>query len=415
MHVRARISAVFLYNASVMTWTAEQALKHWQEKGLLTKQKASELSRALRDDEHADLHGVPRAVGVFATLGAVLVGLGILLFVGSNWADMTPFQRIAIVFLGYAVVVAGAHVTSQHKFTRTSDSLWLLADIVFGANIMLLAQVFHYSLTFWQGPFLWMTGTLAMGYACQKKAHGYLAVPLGILALGWIDSRGGWSFGGQMEFLGSSDNLLPLLSLFGMGLVSGSLLIRKKPQCAFLHEALMSWGTVLVTVPLIVSTIDSDIPGEMYDMGGTLKQWILITVAIALTVLATVKGDIKRSETRGYLLVFLALLGAMLLQKDGHSIVGSVLDSNAMLYFLYILVVFAIALWSVWMGVLCQNIRLVNYGIAAAAIIIVIQYFSWSFLLLDKSLAFIIGGILLIVMTTFIERKRRSLVSSFVS
>ncbi|PIQ76648.1 hypothetical protein COU78_05135 [Candidatus Peregrinibacteria bacterium CG10_big_fil_rev_8_21_14_0_10_49_24] len=396
-----------------MTWTAEQALKHWQKKGLLTKAKASELAASLKDSDHADEHGIPRAVGIFATVGAVLVGLGILLFIGSNWADMTPFQRIAVLFLGYAVVAAGAYVAENHTFNRTSEALWLLTDIVFGANIMLLAQIFHFSLTYWQGPFLWMLGTLSMGFARQEKVHGYLAVPLGILALGWVGSGGGRFFGGQMEFLGESDNILPLLSLLGMGMVSASLLTRRNEKFAFLHEALMSWGVLLVTVPLIVSSADSSIPQEMYKMTGSVKQWIIIGSSVALTVGAIFQGDMKRSELRGYLLVFLALFGALLLQRDGHSMVGDIMENNAFLYFLYVLVLFVLSLWSVWMGVLCQNARLLNYGIAAAAIIITIQYFSWSFLLLDKSLAFIIGGILLIVMTLLIERKRKKLISTF--
>jgi len=144
-----------------------------------------------------------------------------------------------------------------------------------------------------------------------------------------------------------------------------------------------------------------------------VKQWIIIGSSVALTVGAIFQGDMKRSELRGYLLVFLALFGALLLQRDGHSMVGDIMENNAFLYFLYVLVLFVLSLWSVWMGVLCQNARLLNYGIAAAAIIITIQYFSWSFLLLDKSLAFIIGGILLIVMTLLIERKRKKLISTF--
>jgi len=399
------------YNAA-MPWTVEQALAHWQKKQLLTKEQAAKLKAALGDADHFDQHGMPRAVTIFATVGAVLIGLGVVLFVGSNWADMTPFQRIATLFLGYGVVVAGAFVTEQRKLMRTSESLWLLTDILFGANIMLLAQIFHYSLTFWQGPFLWMVGALAMGLARQQKVHGYLAVPLGILALGWLDSGRGWGFGGQMEFLGSHDNLLPVLPLLGLSLASLSLLIRKERHCAFLHDALLNFGVLLVVVPFIISTADESIPEEIFAMGGTLKQWCIAAASLVLVLLACVKG-MGRMEVRSYVLVLLLLSAVLLIQRQDTALIGYVFEQNAFLYFLYILVLFVLSLWGVWIGILVQNGRLVNAGIVAASIIIIIQYFSWSFALLDRSIAFILGGILLIAMTVGIERKRRKILSSF--
>jgi uncharacterized membrane protein len=396
-----------------MNWTVDQALAHWQEKGLLDKKKANELKNSLSDSIHMDAHGIPRAVSIFATIGAILVGLGILLFIGSHWSNMTPVLRILTVFAGYIVVVLGAYVTEQRGFSGTSEALWLLADIVFGANIMLLAQIFHYSLTFWQGPALWMIGTLAMGYARQQKAHGFLAVPLGILALGWFDSATGWGFGAQMQFLGSHNNLLPLLSLLGIGLVSLSFIVRQYAKWNFVYQPLLAWGTVLTAAPLIISTIDSSIPEEMYTLGGTVKQYFVIGLSYALASIALWKSDIKRSEPKVFMLTLAILLGVLLIQARGQSMVGSMLDYNPVMYFLYILVIFALSLWAVWIGMLVQNSRLFNIGIIAATIIIVIQYFSWSFILLDKSIAFILGGILLITMTIFIEKKRRKILSTF--
>jgi uncharacterized membrane protein len=49
----------------------------------------------------------------------------------------------------------------------------------------------------------------------------------------------------------------------------------------------------------------------------------------------------------------------------------------------------------------------------AAAVIILIQYFSWSFRLLDRSLAFLMGGVLLIVLALWSEHKRRDLIKEF--
>jgi len=396
-----------------MSWTIDQALAHWESKGLIDKKKASELQKSLSQADHMDQHGMPRAVSIFATIGAVLVGLGILLFIGSHWENMIPIQRILTVFTGYIVIALAAYITEKREWTGTSEALWFLTDIIFGANIMLLAQIFHYSLTFWQGPALWMIGTVAMGYARQQQVHGYLAVPLGILALGWLDSGSGWFLGGQMEFLGSSNNLLPILSILGMGLVSLSLIIKMYDTWHFLYQPLLRWGVILIAVPLIISTIDSEIPNEMYKVGGTIKQFSIIAIAYILSLFAMWKNLVERSEPKVYMITLAALLGVMLFQTEGVSMVGRLLDMSPLMYFLYVLVIFALSLWGVWIGMLVQNSRLFNAGIASSAIVIIIQYFSWSFVLLDKSLAFILGGILLITMTIFIEKKRRKILSTF--
>ena len=396
-----------------MSWSADDALKHWQNKGLLTEKKAKELASALTGNDHFDQHGMPKAVSVFATVGAVLVGLGVLLFIGSNWGDMTPFQRVATLFLGYGVCAAAAYVTEQKQWEKTSEALWLLTDIVFGANIMLLAQIFHYSLTYWQGPALWAAGALAMGYARQHKVHAYLVVPLVILALGWIDSGSGWFFGGQFAFLGSEHNLLPILPIIGAGLASISVLLRKRATWKFMHEACMSWGALLIAVPLIASTFDAGVPEELFEMTGTVKQWLLIGTSLGLVSAAIFKGDMMRKEAKVYIAVVTALFCVLLIQHEGKSGVGVVFDSSDLYYFLYLLVVFALSLWTVWVGILCENSKMVNFGIVIASIIIIVQYFSWSFVLLDKSLAFILGGSLLIFMTIFIEKKRRTILSSF--
>ena len=74
---------------------------------------------------------------------------------------------------------------------------------------------------------------------------------------------------------------------------------------------------------------------------------------------------------------------------------------------LYVLAVFVLALLAIWMGIRERNPLLVNIGMVSTTMIIIIQYFGWSFDLLDRSLAFILGGFVLMALSVFVERKRR--------
>ena len=146
-----------------MRWTARRALKQWQSDGLLTGDKAAALASRLDGYERRD--DSSRAVGVFAIIGAVLTGLGVILFVASNWSGMGPVARALTLLLLYGLVVAGAMAAERRELTGVANAVWLLASLMLGANIFLLAQIFNHSLTYWQGPLLWMIGALAMGYA----------------------------------------------------------------------------------------------------------------------------------------------------------------------------------------------------------------------------------------------------------
>jgi len=87
-----------------MLWSAERALEHWQEQGLLTEKKAGELRKSLKDDD-----AVPgRAIAIFSALGGILVGLGVILFVASNWQEISPLTKVIILTVGMlATGVAG--------------------------------------------------------------------------------------------------------------------------------------------------------------------------------------------------------------------------------------------------------------------------------------------------------------------
>ena len=78
---------------------------------------------------------------------------------------------------------------------------------------------------------------------------------------------------------------------------------------------------------------------------------------------------------------------------------------------LYVLVVLGMALFTIWLGINARNTRLVNVGMVSTTLLIIIQYFGWSFELLDRSIAFILGGIVLITLSVFVEKQRRRIMA----
>jgi uncharacterized membrane protein len=96
---------------------------------------------------------------------------------------------------------------------------------------------------------------------------------------------------------------------------------------------------------------------------------------------------------------------------EGGSAVGVFIAEYGAAFVMYILLVFGLAICAIWIGLTERSTALINAGLVSAALIIFIQYFSWSFELLDRSIAFIVGGLVLLGVGYAFERTRRHLLA----
>jgi uncharacterized membrane protein len=167
----------------------------------------------------------------------------------------------------------------------------------------------------------------------------------------------------------------------------------------------------LVATILVLSTAHVELAAALYTAGFTGKQIVLILASAALVAAALFGGEFDTRWSKPALVATLGLLLAMLVPVDGESWIGLETAGVHLAFALYLIGVFALALATIWLGLQARNRRLVNAGMTSTALLILIQYFSWSFVLLDRSLAFIVGGIVLIALAVGVEKKRRQIVA----
>ncbi len=114
-------------------------------------------------------------VSILVILGAVLVGVGILSFVASNWEVMSNAVRIVILLVAMVSAYAGAWQLLQRGHQATGRAFVLLGSIIYGASIMLVGQMYHVQ-TNWTNAFsLWIIGVLAMTMYFVSLSHAVLA------------------------------------------------------------------------------------------------------------------------------------------------------------------------------------------------------------------------------------------------
>lgn len=220
-------------------------IKVWQARGLVQADQAEDI---------LDLYEMPhdsaarqQSLAVFALRGiAVLfVGLAVLLIIGYNWQDLPAAAKLTILF-GVLLIVHGAafYLRYRRAARLTSELMFFLGCILYGAAIWLIAQIFHINSHYPDGFWLWAVGVLPFALALDTLlVHALLVAILAIWAgtemLGFSDF-GLWLFG-RWPALPNGAYTLPLLA--GLGLLWS---YRKgSPFTAGLYVALLTWWTVL--------------------------------------------------------------------------------------------------------------------------------------------------------------------------
>lgn len=397
-----------------MALSAQQALHHWEKEGHLTKKKADELRASLPE---ADSNN---AIRIFSGLGAVLVGLGVMLFVASNWSYLTPFAKTIILMLGMLLTGGfGYYLAYERKsYEKTGLALLFVNVLIFGASIFLVGQIYNLPLNFWWGMMLWFLGAAFFAYVLESRMHLWLSVPLFVFFLGWVRAEAALGFS-EFDFLfDNRANILSLLPIIGLGLVSLAVLHREKKPLRFGELTLFHWGIFLVLFPVVISTADKEVFFPIFDITFDRVAVAITVVSVALAAVSFFLGSFKTTQGR-YSIVALAayLLFLYVIAKvpDMFGFQVSYMDSPPMvlgLFAVHILVALVLLMTVIWYGTMLRMPALINMGIAGLGIGILIQYFSWAFELLDRSLMFVLGGALILGLSAVLERQRRKLITS---
>lgn len=186
--------------------------KLWQAEGLIDTSLYQQL--ADRYQFHTlESASRNRFLGILISLGSILLALGVITFVAANWQVWSRESRVALLLsLFVAVNAAGFYLwrippsrskNSNPNIPRTKgrnqllgEGLLLLGALILGANMALMAQMFHIGGSSY-GLFLaWGIGVLGMAYSLRLTSLGVLSALL--VSLGYWLAVLDWS--SKVEF-----------------------------------------------------------------------------------------------------------------------------------------------------------------------------------------------------------------------
>lgn len=133
--------------------TLESAIDDWSSRGLIDDASASRLIEDM---------GIPKrrlTFNAFVILaGVICLGFAAFSFIAANKIEIPRLLRACLIFSAMWVVWAGAFWVAWRKHPWVFECLVLLACILYGASIMLIAQLYHIQGNTQDAVLMWTAG-----------------------------------------------------------------------------------------------------------------------------------------------------------------------------------------------------------------------------------------------------------------
>lgn len=448
-------------------------LPRWIEQGWI----APVHRQAILEDIAARTGGVRHTPLVFGVLGVLLFGAGVISFFASNWALIPKLVKLAVLFGSMWAAFAGTGwlLMAKHQTERgLAHALLLLGVILYGANIMLIAQIYHIQSHFPNGVLLWALGALAVTYLVPSQVIAAFGIALSALWAG-MDLFGGlptpipfaevvywpflvvltafllpvfqhaWRYAAWLAvlgfiawcavsliLLGEDSNagavhvlqvgLLLSLSIFMLGVALQRFArfdLFAGPLWRFASiSALISFYGLTLRYAHGIGGITNLAAADTGWVAGTFLATLMVAASFALLRFSTPTSGKKTHISLGYVLLSatVLLMFGNLFVPEIDELLASRASAVAIFFYLGFNVLFLGAVvWLIYTGYHSADRFRVNSGFLFFAAALLTLYFDNFWALLDRSFFFMGAGVLLIGGGFLLERQRRRLVRTMAS
>ncbi|MGM7700283.1 DUF2157 domain-containing protein [Pseudalkalibacillus sp. Hm43] len=388
-------------------WLKKEGAK-WIEKGLI---------------EEDQLNGIislyeKKSSNLLPILASLLIGLGVLTFIASNWGQMSDLFRFSLI----CAAIIGFNLTGLYllgKDKRTLGIAWIgIGTLTFGAGIFLTAQIFHI-VSYSANAFVLWTLIALLTYFILPNRYFYL-LTLVIGTAGLIYSAVSFQ---------SFSFILALLVVIGVGIIT-----LKENESLFYHlyagaltitgitflvgyDLTYIWMTIVF---LFIYAMSEWVPAEKAQFA--YKNISLLGVVILTLVHVFLLEDMIRYNENiipaslPYFILLLITIGLISWSKYRRPSESHWIDLIlfAPLFLIgetagvfYLLLVFGYSLYILVEGYKLEDSTQINRGTFLFLISTLVAYIQLAWDFLPKSMFFLAGGILLFLLSWYLERRRR--------
>ncbi|OPX98129.1 MAG: hypothetical protein A4E58_01021 [Syntrophorhabdus sp. PtaB.Bin006] len=387
----------------------------WVNEHIITLSQKDQILARYTMLDAADKKTAPgKLITTISILGALLIGIGIILFVASNWSQIPRWGKLSMIFVSMFLSYGLGYYARYEKgnYPRVGAAAIFLGSMIFGAGIFLIAQIYHITVHYPNGVLLWSIGIFPLAYLLRFKTILSLAITallvwLGMEASFWVP---GFSFGMRLAFVTlycMAGLVLWMVGLMHRGI--GPLRTISSPY-AILGLVLAFSGGYILTFDVFREGMGSPELLVFYlPMAGIFLSAFIIYVLTKPAERAWVAESLS-------LLLIMAILLYLSLSYTGfpHLYRGYREGGVPFLMQSVANLIFAAGIIGViFLGYTRKSIAYINVGLLFFVLLIIARYFDFFWKLLPRSLFFIAGGLILMLGGIILERKRRQILASF--
>lgn len=389
----------------------EKQIKHWLKEGTITRAQAKKMladSSSYKKEQSSN-----KLIVAISTIGAILIGVGAILFIASNWRTIPSIAKtLLLVGSTFGAYYVGYLFRYQKQnLPKVGASLIFLGALLFGATVFLIAQIYNINANSHTLMLIWIIGILPLIYVFMSMP---IAGLLSLLFFIWVYlffflTR--QSFFGLLE--GFASRYFPVLyvvagvMLFGIG---GLHYLSEKLHNVARIYRIAGLKVILFSLFLLTFNFFSqyqDYYGIQTDATGKFVVGFIIFSVLAILIgvinwFFNKANQISKIEGP----VSLGLMALMLVFYYYPS-------STTIYVVIFNLVLAWVILLFLYVGYKQEDMKLVNMGMFWVATFIVVRYFDWFWGLLDRSIFFMVGGLILVLGGIALERKRRQIKTQF--
>lgn len=345
--------------------------REWVEDGLISQSQAE----AICDRYGIDYHDqTQHSFGyyVLIALGYLFIGLAVIVLIGENWEDIPRAVRMGGL-IGLTLVCSGIGVMAWRQDKPAATVLWFfLGGLMYGASIMLIAQIYHIGEHFPDGIFWWALGVLPVALLLRSNLIMVLTMvlaflwlfvetglgffptlfPIFLLALAWqnlwikpsiilflvlmagigifLEYQMAWFIGEQGRFDFGPENVFVGAAVFVLfhGLAKW---LGRRPEHRLMDYgvALELWTLRFAILGLFVFSFEEpwhELLRATWDNAGLVVAISVLFIGLAIG-LAFTRPIVKSVSTLAFVVVYLAALIAVLNLAKQHDIALQVADN----------------------------------------------------------------------------------------
>ncbi|MEK6894767.1 MAG: DUF2157 domain-containing protein [Nanoarchaeota archaeon] len=359
--------------------------------------------------------------GVVATIGSILIALGVAWLIALNWSEMPSALKVLILVISTLGAYTAGTLFRTHNHEVIGGSLLVLGALLYTLSIFLIAQIFNLSTSLQSNAWfllLAIVGVLIASYIFSSSASLIIAlfeflVWISLQYLSFVSFGDGFSMG-----------ILTIIYLaVGIGLY-GLTQIHKSIDHKFsrVYRYWSAFYILLLAYILSFQILLSFLWSDNFVLASNVLFFLVVISVLAVILagvgiyMSLVKNKLSSKETWGFIglvLLYVLLIGLASL-ISGEPVYGGPISGGLLVMWLFDNLLFIVVILSViGYGTKHHSVKIVNLAIAFFALDIITRYIGFIMDFggqIGFAVMSIIGGIILIFGGWGIEKWRRKLI-----